>query len=60
MWHPFFGTNEMMYYAAGFGFIVLMGGVWRAARTRRQQWAENQSWRELMVRMDRERSGSLG
>jgi hypothetical protein len=60
MWHPLLGTTEFIFYAAGFGFMVLLGVVWRVARARRQRWAENQSWRELMVRVERERTGSWG
>jgi len=59
MWHPLFGTNEFMCYAAGVGLTALFGTL-RVARVRRQRWADNQSWRELMVRVERERSGLLG
>ena len=54
-----FETNEYMYFAAGFGLTALLGTL-RVARARRQRWADNQSWRELMVRVERERSGLPG
>lgn len=59
MGHLFVGTTEFICYAVGLGLMTVLGGTWRAARARRQRWAENQSWRELMMRLESERGGSL-
>ena len=60
MGHLFMGTTEVICYTVGVGLMALGAGALRARAARRQRWIENQSWRELFVRLERERSGPLG
>ena len=60
MGHLLMGTTEVSYYMVGIMLMALGAGAWRVRTARRQRWMENQSWRELFVRLERERSGSRG
>lgn len=60
MGHLLMGTTEVIYCTVGIVLMALGAGAWRVRAARRQRWMENQSWRELFVRLERERSGSRG
>ena len=54
------GNTEVICYTLGIGLMAIGTGAWRVRAARRQRWTENQYWRELFVRLERERSGPLG
>ena len=58
--HLFMGNTEVICYTLGIGLMAIGTGAWRVRAARRQRWTENQYWRELFVRLERERSGPLG